>query len=76
MIANNFFLLIMIYFPVLYREVLSFSVWRGNRHMLFLRSVQPSRNIVVSVEAVLFVGRSLGVRIKDTLVLGTLRLSH
>lgn len=44
--------------------------------MLFLRSVQPSRNIVVSVEAVLFVGRSLGVRIKDTLVLGTLRLSH
>lgn len=74
MIANNFLLLIMIYFPVLYR-VLSFPVWRGNRHA-FLRSVQPSRNIVVSVEAVLFVGRSLGVRINDTLVLGTLRLSH
>lgn len=36
MIANNFPLLIMIYFPVLYREVLlSFPVWRGNRHAFF-----------------------------------------
>jgi hypothetical protein len=71
-----------IYFAVLYREVL--SQFGGEIDLFacfcffffFFLSVELSRNLIVSVETVQFVRKSPQIRIKDTLVPGILRLSH
>lgn len=66
----------MIYFTVLYREVLSQFGGEIDLFTCFKNECLAIKDLIISVETVQFVRKSPQIRIEDTLGPGILRLSH